>query len=361
MTLWVSLLVAAVTSLRLGPPPLQAPPPVQNARLETRQATSLDRELTSLGAGPDAVWAAWRVPMVDGDRRSCSTWQTDGAILYRGEVLEPNSTGSTMPPPATPPTSVSLESGTNLIILARLVGGRLERLRSVDDSCPIDANGRSVYWLNGITPAESLRYLDALTRQDALNIDGRRRIAESAVQAVALHRDAAADAVLDRLAEGPDSGLRQTATSQLASVRGAHGFQTISRLIASERDRNTRRTLVSSLGQTRQPGTVDALLALARADTDPDVRASAVYAYATRAGQLGIANVLAIIEKDASEAVKQRAVSGLSRLPAAVAVPALIDLARTSPTLAVKKQAVTSLGQLKDARAIAFLEDLVKR
>jgi HEAT repeat protein len=265
------------------------------------------------------------------------------------------------PPPATPPTSVSLEAGTNLIVLARMVGGKIERLRAIDDSCPVDANGRTVYWLTGVTPADSIRYLDTLTRQDALNIDTRRRLAESAIEAIALHKDAAADAILDRLAADQDSGLRQRAATSLASLRGAHGFDTLKRLLDAERDRGTRRTLASSLGQTRQPGTADLMLGLARTDPDPDLRATAVNSYASRAGQGGVQNVLAIIDKDTADQVKQRAVSGLARLPVDVSVPPLINLAKTTTSPAVRKQAVSSLGQIRDPRAAAYLAEILAK
>jgi HEAT repeats len=358
-TFLLTTLVAAVVPL--APPTFQMPTlPVQNGRVETRPATSLDRELTTLGAGPEAVWVAWRVPMVDGDRGSCSTWNTNGTTWYRGEVLEAGPQ-NTQPPRMTPPSSVSLEAGTQLVMLARLLDGRLERLREVDDSCPIDANGKTVYWLKGITPSESIRYLETLTRQDALNIDSRRRLAEGALDAIALHRDAAADVVLDRtLLSNADANLRQRAASSLASVRGAHGFETLRKAIDAERDANQRRSLVTSLGQTRQPSTAEALLAFARTDMDPRLRAEAVYWYAQRAGQAGVSNVLAIIDRDADDNVKQRAVSGLGRINDATSVQTLIDLARTSKSLPVKKQAVTMLGQSKDSKAVAFLEQLLR-
>jgi len=352
-------ITAAVLSLPLPAP--QAPAPIQNGRVETRPSTSLERDLPSLGNAPDPVWIAWRVPMVDGDRTSCSTWSSNNVVWYRGETLEPNPFGNTTPPVVTPPTGVSLESGTNLIVLARMIGGQVERLRSVDDSCPIDANGRTVFWLTGVTPADSIRYLDGLTRQDALNIDTRRRLAESAIEAIGLHKDLAADAVLDRLAASTDSPLRQRAASSLASLRGAHGFATLKRLLDTERDRNTRRSLASSLAQTRQPGTLDLMLSLARTDPDPDLRATAISSYALRAGQAGVANVLAVVEKDTADQVKQRAVSGLGRLPADVSVPTLINLARTNASPAVRKQAVSSLGQIRDPRAAAYLAEILAK
>ena len=97
MRIWTALLVAAVTSLpgtsikRGGDDAAaQVALPIQNGKVETRAGTSLDRELTALGAGREATWVAWRLPMIDGDRRSCSTWTADGQLQYRGEVLEPS-------------------------------------------------------------------------------------------------------------------------------------------------------------------------------------------------------------------------------------------------------------------------------
>ena len=49
-------------------------PVIQNGRVETRQVSSLERDLPPLG-GPDPVWAFWRVPMLDGERGPCSTSQ----------------------------------------------------------------------------------------------------------------------------------------------------------------------------------------------------------------------------------------------------------------------------------------------
>ena len=340
--------------------PRQAPPPIQNGKVETRQASSIDKELASVGGGPEPAWVAWRVPMVDGDRSLCSTWISD-QIYARGVVLEP-APGASRPQTTPPSGPVSLEAGTSLMVLARMIDGKLERLRLLSDDCPIDAGGRTVYWLTGVTPAESLRFLETLLKRDSLTLDHQRRLAESALTAIGLHRDAAANAVLDRIVTTePDSALRRQAASALGANRGAFGFDALRKLITTERDQTLRRSYASALGQTRQPGTADALLGLARADEDPRVRAEAVYWYAQRAGAAGIANVTAIIDKDADTSVKQRGVSGISTLPGNAGVPALIDLARSDRPLAVRKQAVSALGQSKDPRAIAYLEELVRK
>ena len=50
-------------------------PPIQNGRVETRQASSIDREVQTIAkAATDPAWVGWRVPMVDGDRDLCSTY-----------------------------------------------------------------------------------------------------------------------------------------------------------------------------------------------------------------------------------------------------------------------------------------------
>src|SRR6185503_17323674 len=86
-------------------------PSIQNGRVEPRNATSLDREVATLGGGPDPVWVAWRAPMVDGDPNVCSTWG-DGRVFVRGETLESRPLGSQAPqfPAATGPAR--LEAGT---------------------------------------------------------------------------------------------------------------------------------------------------------------------------------------------------------------------------------------------------------
>ncbi len=347
------------------------PPPaslIQNGKVEVRPGASIDREIGAV-AGPDPVWLMWRVPMVAGDRELCNSYYSDRSIYSRGYVMDWNppglvTPGSGMPQIAPPTGPVPLEAGTGLLVLARIVGGSVERVRTLADDCPIDAGGRAVQWLGGVTPAESLRFLDGMTRidrTDRLPYESRRNVANSALTAISLHRDAAADAILDRIAGAEsDRDLRRQAASALGSARGAHGFATLRTLIAAEKDLDQRRSLVGALGLTREPGTVDALRALAR-DADARVRAEAVYWFIQRGGPAVIAEAMKVIDADADDGVKKRAVSGLARLPANDSVPPLLQLARTSTNAVVKKDAVSALSNSKDPRAMAFMEELIKR
>jgi len=354
-------IVALGAVVPIAPVAQQAPPSlVQNGRVETKAATSIDREIAAVGTSADAAWLAWRVPMVDGERNMCSTWYSDPYGYVRGQQLEP--TEGFGPPKIAPAAGpVALEGGTNLIVLARVVDGKLERLRSLSDDCPMDAGGRPFTWLTGITSAESLRFLESQVRRDNMPLDQQRRFSDSAASAISLHRDPAADAILDRLASSDrDSDMRRRAGTWLGQYRGAHGLATLKALIGTEKDQSTRVSFVNALAQTRQPGTADALLALAQNDADPKVRAEAVYWYPVRAGAAGINATRAIIDKDVDDNVKKRAVSGVSRLPNEGGIPTLIELAQPKSNPVVRKEAISALGRSKDPRAVAFLEQILR-
>jgi hypothetical protein len=298
--------------------------------------------------------------MVDGGRRVCSTW-SDGETTVRGTLLEPRTAnGDGRPQVAPSPGPIPLEAGTGVITLLRIVDGRVERLRTIGDDCPIDANGRTVVWLSGITPAESLRYLGALARPSTPGADAK-RLAQSAATAIALHRDAGADGILDGLAAQGTDGDRDAAWRLLAAWRGRHGYDALTRAIAAERTASVRQRLVSALRQSPEPAAATSLLALARTDENEHVRAEAIAGYAVAAGPASLQAVLDIAAKDKSADVQRRAVGSIARFPSSTSVPALLTLARTSTLPAVRKEAVAALSRADDPRAMAYLEELVSR
>jgi hypothetical protein len=360
-------LATVVTTLAVGSLAGAQQPPVQNGRVEVRQAADLAGEIRTLAAGAtDPVWVGWRAAMIGGPRSLCN-WYVDEDRAVRGFLASTGAPGASSVPQITPPTGpVPIEAGTGLVVLARLVDGRVERLRTLTDDCPVDAGGRTIYWFDGIAAARSLAYLDSLTRLDGLDgldrnsANARRSLARGAVSAIALHADSGADAILDRLASpGGDTSLRRQAISQLGAHRDQHGFDTLRRLIGSETDASVQRALVQALAQTGRPQAADTLLSLARNDADARVRAEAAYRYLQLAGEAGVTNTLAIIDGDAETEVKHRAIQGLFALPDSAGVPHLITLARTSAHQTVRHEAVEQLGRTKDPRAIAYLTELL--
>jgi HEAT repeat protein len=351
------LLISATVAITAAQQPV-----IQNGRVEVRQVTAIDSEIGRLSGG-DPVWAAWRVPMVAGRRGGCCTY-SDDATMVRGCFVEGPTTPGVPSTPQVEPAraAVQLEAGSGLVLLMRLSGGRVERMRTVGDDCPLDAGGRTVYWLQGATAAESLRFLDSVIRRIGPSSTAEeQRLRDSAIGAVAMHGDAAADAILDRLATvDADTNVRRQARSLLGSARGAHGFATLRQLLTSEKFPDIRRQLVSNIGQTREPATAEVLLGIARTDADSHTRAEAAYWLPQRGAAQSIQDTLAIVNADAADLVKQRGVQGLARASTGDATTTLLDLARTSQNAVVRKEAISALGRSRDPRALAYLEGLLK-
>jgi len=205
-------------------------PQIQNAQVETRAVTSLSRDVAALTAQATTPrWVAWQVPMIDGERGLCCTYYSDGMVSpVRGCTMEPTGPDAARTPPyfPTPTGPVQLEAGTTLTVYVRLVEGRIERMRVLSDDCPVDAGGREVQWLTGVSGADSVAFLKQLAIDESLDVDVRSRLATAAVRGIALHRDAAAVGTL----------------IELASVKAV-----------SPHTVSTRREAMQGLGQSRDP------------------------------------------------------------------------------------------------------------
>ena len=340
---------------------------IQNGKVEVRKGTAIDREIASLAPAraDEPVWIAWRAPMTNGDRDMCS-WYSDRLATVRGYIIDDAGiVADSARPQITAPTGpIPLEAGTQVVILARVIDRKVERIRTVGDDCPMDAGGRTVYWLDSITPAESLRFLGSLVTgpsTDRSLMDADRSIAQAAVRAIGYHRDAAADAALDQIATSHrDASVRRQAASSMGSQRGAAGVAALSRLIAAEKDTDVRRQLVTSLGGSRDAAAVTALRALMK-DPEAKVRSEAVYYTVLRGGAPTIPEAVSIAGSDPDDSVRKRAVTAIGRLAPDVSTAPLIQLARTSTNAVVRKEAVSLLSTSKDPRAMAFMDELLKR
>jgi hypothetical protein len=346
-------------------------PQIQNGRVESRPGTSIDREIA--GASPksstEPVWIAWRVPMVSGDRDVCS-WYSDRLGATRGMWLDDSLIVDPGRPRVTPPTGpIPLEAGTGLVVFARAIGGAVERLRTAGDDCPMDAGGRTVIWLSSITPAESIRFLTALAGPSAADrnmYDSERTTATTAVRAIGLHADRAADSTLETIAaKHTDASVRRQAATSLGLYRGAFGVGVLTKMLAATpadttRNLEERRSLIRAIGQSRDAAGVEALRGLTK-EADARSRSDAWYYYVTKGGAATIPEALRAIASDNDESVRKRAVSAISQLPGDAGLPALLQLARATDNLVARKEAVSALSQSKDPRAIALMEEILKR
>ena len=170
-----------------------------------------------------------------------------------------------------------------MVVLFRVAERAIDRIRVFSEDCELDAGGRTVTWLEGVRPADSVALLESF----ATPADGRRdRVTDGAISAIALHGDPAADASLDRLvAPTQPEAVRKKVTFWLGNTRGAHGLATLRRVLKEDPSGEVQKAAVFGVSQSREAGAFDVLLGLARTDPNPRIRGEAIFWLGQKAGQ----------------------------------------------------------------------------
>jgi HEAT repeat protein len=286
-------------------PAAAQPKKLVNAQLDTRSASagleSVFRQLMT--AQPQPAWIAYTVPAARGRQFGCDSYWRDGEFTVAGGT-------------------VHLEPPSEALVLYRVEANQVGKIRTLAPDCDIDAGGVPVHWMTDVRPAESVALL-------ATFVTGLDR---SAISAIGLHADPAADAALDKF----------VAPEQPESVRQKAVFW------------------LRSFGALKRVLTNDPMIATARNDRSPRVRGQALFALSRQAGMKAVGPIQQAIENDPEREVKRRAVSALQQLPNGEGIPLLIQLAKTSHNAEVRKQAMSSLAQSRDQRAVAFFEEVLK-
>ena len=315
--------------------PLAAQPRLLvNAKLDTRSAAAgLEQTFRPLvAAQPQPAWIAYSVP---------STRVNLGCDYVRDGWSQPG--------------VIHLEPPDSAVILFRVDGGAVERIRSLSPDCEIDAGGLPVHWLSDVKPAESVALLDGFATQ-------RERFMDGAMSAIAAHADPAADAALQRfLAPGQPETIRLRVVSWYGPMRGRRGFDVLKNLIAGDPSDRVRERAISTLANSKEPEALDLMTATARKDPSPRMRMQALSALSRHSGAKVLGTFKDAIENDPDQQVKRRAVSALESMPDGEGIPLLIQLAKATRDNDVRKQAMSSLGQSRDGRVIGFFEEVLKK
>ena len=315
--------------------PLAAQPKLLiDAQTDTRSAAAgLEAQFKSLlAAQPQPAWMGYLVPSVRTFDLGCE-YVRNGA----------GSTGT-----------IHLEPPAHAVILLRIEGGAVTRVRAVSPDCEIDAGGLPFHWLENVQPEQSVALLKGLSSD-------RERLGSSTLSAIAWHASPAADAALESfLAAGQPDSQRLRAVSLIGSTRGPHGLDVLKKLIASDPDERIRERAVSSLSGSRDPQALDVVVATARTGATPRLRMQAVSALSGKSAPRALETLSTLAESDKDPQVRRRAIAALQSLPDGAGIPTLIQLARKSGEIEVRKQAMSTLGQSRDPRAIAFLEEVLK-
>ena len=330
--------------------------PVRAGRLERRDAgAGLDGAIAEAQRGRDTAWIAWSVRAVSGtfvNRRGREDdGRADGVCTLRedGTIDRQGSSGG----PA-----------ERLTLVVRGESRRLTAVAFTDDRCVLDAGSRTVFWLDGVAAADSVRLLAGIVRQAPGAADEGRELrspGREALAALALHDDAAADSVLAGfVAAGQPRDLRREAAFWLGAARGARSAALLERLARQDADPAFREHLAFVLTLVGEPG-IDTLVQLARHDGHAGVRRQALFWLGQKAGERAAGEIARALDEDPDREVRTHAVFALSRLPAGDGVPRLIAVARSHRDPAVRKQAMFWLGQSGDERALAFFEEVLSR
>ena len=317
----------------------------------------------------DVAWIGYAVPAVDGERSMCcfdsgTTFVSGSVVMSDGSAccgfcrLEPSAGGSGSTARPAQPSVVRLEAPELMVVLFRVAARRIDRVRVFSEDCELDAGGRPVTWLQNVRPADSVALLESLA---AGSTERRDRIVDGAIAGIALHRDDAADAALERLvAPGQPEHVRAKVPFWLGNSRGGRGPAALKRLLAQDTSEEVRKKTVFGISQSQEPDAVDTLIHAARTHATARVRGEAIFWLGQKAGSKAAAAITERIDNDPETDVKKKAVFALSQLPKDEGVPLLITVARTHTNPAVRKQAMFWLGQSKDPRAIDVFAEILK-
>jgi HEAT repeat protein len=322
-------LMAAALSLAAQPKTLI------NAKVDTRSAAGgLDAAFKAvLTAQPQPAWIGYMVPSTRTYNLGC-------------EYVNNNGWGNS--------GVVHLEPPDHALILFRVVDNAVERIRSLSPDCQLDAGDVPFHWLADVQPAQSVALLATFATQHEMPYN-------SAMSAISVHADPAADQALDRfLAADQPQALRLRVVGWLGSNRGKHGIEALKNLIANDADMRVRERAISSLGSSREPEAQDLLVAIARNDKNAKLRAQAIGDLARRPTQKVISTLTNAVENDPDTDVQKRAVSALHNLPDGEGIPYLISIVKNTKSPEARKQAMNNLRSSRDPRALAFFEDVLK-
>jgi hypothetical protein len=351
------LVLAAPGSLRAQKPRFV------NAQFQSRPVDGgLARTFRSLVARQnETAWIAYAVPVVDGNYHVGGSSPEDLHLplsLRRSHCeLEGGDDGMNF---QTDSAADGLEKSEYLLVLYRVVGKSVRKIRVFTDDCELDAGGRTVYWLTGVSAAESAAWLTTFVDGSSESTQTGPRREDAAITAMALHAGAEADRALQRFVDPmrPEE-MRKTTVFWLGSARGQKGYEVLRLLVRQDPSDKIREQCIFALHVSNVPEAISTIIDIGRHDPSPHLRGQALFWLSQKATEKAARAVTDAIENDPETEVKKKAVFALSQLPKDQGVPKLIQVARTNRNHDVRKDAMFWLGQSNDQRALAFFEEVL--
>jgi HEAT repeats len=340
-------------------------PQVVNAKMETRTVGgSLAETFRGLEAQADKPeWVGYSVPEIPGDRTvCCGNFNDNYGACGTCRLEKENGLTSASSKNDAETGTVQLEGSRQMVVLFRLEGKQVMRIRQASENCTLDAGGLPFIWLTGVQPAESVALLTDFVRKSTFEGHGEHEIGQGALSAVALHADASADRAFESfVATSQPEQLRKHATFWLGAGRGKFGEQLLQKMAKSDSSPEVRSQVAFALSVSHEPEALNEMIRMAKDDESSHVRGQALFWLAQKAGQKAMGAITGAIENDPDTDVKKKAVFALSQMPKDEGVPKLIEVAKTNRNREVRKQAMFWLGQSNDPRALDFFEQVLTR
>jgi HEAT repeat protein len=340
-------------------------PQTVNAKLEKRTVSgSLAGTFRGIEAqAKQPEWIGYSVPEIAGDRTVCCGNFNNG---YSGcgtcRLEKENGFTSKTSGTSAQKGTVELEGSRQLVVLFRLEGKRVTKIREASEDCTLDAGGLPFIWLTGVKPAESVALLTDFVHQASFEGHGEHEIGQGALAAIALHADSSADRAFESFvaADQPEP-LRKHASFWLGAARGKAGEQLLQKMAKSDPSPEVRSQVAFALSVSHEPEALTEMIRMAKDDENSRVRGQALFWLAQKAGQKAMGAITGAIENDPDTDVKKKAVFALSQMPKDEGVPKLIEVAKTNRNREVRKQAMFWLGQSNDPRALEFFEEVLTK
>jgi len=339
-------------------------PQLVNAKTETRTLNgSLADTLRGIAAQADKpAWVGYSVAQISGDHNACCGNFSDGYSCGTCRLEKENGMSGSISQKDGKDGTVQLEGSRQLVVLFRLEGKQVMRIREASENCTLDAGGLSFIWLTAVKPAESVALLADFVHKATFEGHGEHEIGQGALSAIALHADASADRTFESFvaADQPEQ-LRKHASFWLGASRGKAGEQLLQKMAKSDPSSEVRSQVAFALSVSHEPEALNEMIRMAKEDESSHVRGQALFWLAQKAGQKAMGAITGAIENDPDTDVKKKAVFALSQMPKDEGVPKLIEVAKTNHNREVRKQAMFWLGQSNDPRALEFFEQVLSR
>ena len=312
-------------------------------------ANAVNHDLETRVTATDG-WVAYRVPMVAGVDGPCCYVVNGDTAARKGCNLDRRSWSFERDHD----DPVAALDGT-LAVYIRVEHGRVERIRAVGASCPVQT-ASTVRWIDPVDPANSIAMLSTLLdRKAAGDPDDRGLVA------LAYHADASATRALAARAElSHPTKEREQALFWLGQTRGAEGADIIEHYATTDADPELRAKAIFALSQSAVPDAYAHILTIAHDDPAEHVRSQALFWLAQRNDARAKDDIIASLNTESSDKVREQAVFALSQLRDGAADEALIAVLRGDYPRTVRKQALFWLGQSGSPRAMAYFDEALK-